>query len=327
MALLVAFLVFAAPKASQPTQNQAAPETEITPIVAIKQKELQEQLQNIIYTTRDGVNTKIFKVSENGGNPQLLYSDTKDQNKFKAVSGIKNDGSVIYLLVGPTDQEFNGKLIEITTDAKATEKTIRDNISFTTPPLISPIGDKFAIISFSNAEANIGFSVITEDRDGSNQKTIYKSQETISLVDWALDGKKLAIVKASPTGGSQVIVADLANNTAEGIYSTAGLILTLDFETTGVVVGEAPSGAGKANETELIKFDADGKNVTRLTTNTSAEISVNFDPDTKEIAYIQLTYTDGLASAGLSGNLTKMIIDAKAESIIGKATGVIGWTR
>lgn len=327
---LVSALIIAAPgvKEDSPKTSQAEQDTKNdAPAVIVREAEPKFEPFNIVYLARENNNSKIFKSGQDGSSPKLLYNDAKDNDKLKAVVGIKNDGSTIYLVVGAPEQEFSGKLTEITTDGKAKAKTLQENLSFTAPPTISPVGDKIAIISFSNDEASFGFTVLLQNLDGSDSKAIYKTQETISILNFSNDGKKLAIVKASPSGGSQVVIADLNSNTAAGIYSTTGTILSIDYEINAVVVSESPAGSNQANNTEIIKFDADGKNVTKLTTNQLSENSVQFDPETKQIAYIQLTYTDGLTVPNSTGNLVRLDIEKKTESIVGKATGVIGWTR
>lgn len=315
------------PAPSQP-DSQATPKTsESTPQITLQPAQPAAQPFKLVALQAEDGTSKIVQLDQDAGNPKTLYNDKNDQEKLKAVAGLKNDGSVLYLVVARPQEEFKGKLVEISTDGKANTKTLREEITFLTPPVVSPVGDKLALTSFNNEEKDFGFSVSLENLDGSDKKTVYKSAETISIVDFSSDGAKLALVKSSPSGGSQLVVVDLAAGTNHGVYSTPNTIMSADYETSQIVLSQAPTGKNKANEAELYRTDPDGKNVTKLTGNTAAESQLVLTPDGKAAAYLQVSYADGLATPGVTGNLVVFDLDKKTELLIGKGTGVVGWLR
>lgn len=296
------------------------------PIISVQETPEIEPTHQIIYLTKIDGNTKILSVDETGNNPKTIFIDTNDQDKFKSSLGIKNDGQQIYLLVGNPTEDFTGKIISITTDGKATIQILNDKFDYSfTPPVISPTGDKLAQVIFNNQEQDFGFKVDLEAINGDKLKTLFNSTETISLVDFSLDGSKIALVKNLPAGGGQIILIDLTSGDSIGVYSTEKTIYALDFESSLITIAQAPAGANKANEAEIITMDTDGKNVSQITKNSHAETQLKISPNAKLIGYVANTFADGFVVTNQLGNLSILNLESKSENIIGKAQGVLGW--
>lgn len=280
--------------------------------------------KKIIFLKKDGSAKTIYKSGLDGEAAQEIYSDSRSEAKIKALAGIANDGKRIYLLM-TTDQDDGLTLAELSTESAPTLKLLKANISGGSIFQLSPTGGGFVEVVFSNAEKEFGSTVSLTNFSDEKKETLFHSQETINIINFSADAKKLAVVKPGTSGGSQIIILDLQSKETQGLYSTDELIASVDFESDKTVFAQMPTGQDKANQAEIYSVDSEGKNVTRLTDNNFNESQISLDPDSKYIAYVKVSFPDGKVIPEAQGNIAVADLKNRGETILGQGYGVIGW--
>lgn len=302
-------------KTPPPQQESLVRQT--SPKLVTQPAESKSELFKLIYIVKNDGITRLETISLNGGAKKIIYSDINDETKIKSIAGIKNDGAAVYLFSGYPNQP-TGNLIELNLNDNPQTKTIKENVTSAVAPKISPVGDSYITVNFDNAEKSYGFAVVLNKFDGSGAKTLLVTQDAVTLLDFSSNGKKLAVVKALPAGGSQIVLIDITNGQSQGLYSTKGSIGSIDYEQDKVVF---------TDQLEIMSTDGDGKNVIRLTQNDLAESQLAFSPDEDMVAYLQTNPSNDNGRDQTQGNIALLSPKTKQETILTQGNGVIGWLK
>jgi Tol biopolymer transport system component len=161
-------------------------------------------------------------------------------------------------------------------------------------PVLSPNGRRLA---FSRKHAS-GWSVYVQDVGGGGLLDVTAAagygaagSGLSGYPDWSPDGRKIAFSQELPNGSVQIIVYDLAQQTAANITNDDSVDLHPRWSPDGHTIVYASNGSG--GNIDIYTVDADNAVITRLTTQPGWELDPTWSPDGRKIAYT--AYPAGIA--------------------------------
>lgn len=131
-------------------------------------------------------------------------SNALSENTLTGNSNSENNANEILVFVAP-----DGKIKTVNLEGKisAQDKPTNDWPN----PIFSSNGQNQALVEFSNAEINFGYSLYVANKNGGDKKKIAQNEEEISSPRWSVDdltiyylqdnGDKIALMKAEIASG------------------------------------------------------------------------------------------------------------------------------
>jgi dipeptidyl aminopeptidase/acylaminoacyl peptidase len=179
-----------------------------------------------------------------------------------------------------------------------------------------PLGPKTnGLISFQNGSSEGGIWTDTIEPNGSGRQTIFGQDQNVSRVAWSPDGTRIAFVKLvqgssrSPDGKPHwgIFTAnpdgtdarELTGGVNDGwpawlTWSPDGTRIAFSNLATESDAGSCVPGGDAMCPTDIYVMNADGTNVSQLTTDPPGEYQPSWSPDGTEIAFVrQVNPPDG----------------------------------
>jgi Tol biopolymer transport system component len=233
---------------------------------------------------------------------KLYYYDGDETDKVIRALGLDKEGNIL-ILEGATDQSGAAKLVSVGTDGKADKKILAHDIFTVNPPVLAPDQNKIAITSFSNAEANFGFSLFIQNLDGSNKRKIAQAKTNILSPSFSSDSTKLAYVINRGKQGSKIEVYSLNESSAQTVLVTPKIITSIGWLNDNLVASMSPAGTATANQSELYEIRLPGATLKQLTDNQVNENNLfSFDSD-QRLAYISQKLASGITGQNPPGEI------------------------
>lgn len=160
-------------------------------------------LKEIYFLQQSDKGKKIYRYDSQSKKQTLFFTDSDEKQKINAVLGLSDEGKVIVLL----DGDGSKSLAEISNDGKGTIKILNADYQFQS---VSRLGFNHVLtVSFSNAERDFGFKLITADLAGANLREI--SRQNLPFVDyqWGKTEKIIYYGKNTSSGVSEIDKVDL----------------------------------------------------------------------------------------------------------------------
>lgn len=266
-------------------------------------------------------NNEIYVIDVVTKEKKVIYDDSKSEQKIKSVSSLSPLADSIVMVLG-SDIDPAGQLVAITIDGSGKKSILTEGFVSTNAPTVSPDQTKLALVSFSNAEPNVGFTLSLVDINGKNRQDLVTDSSGIGQVEFSPDGRKIAFVKGASATNNQIAVVNLDNQKVETLYSLKSkLIEDFDWSPLGPLLISAIEATKKTSqESELYLVDVKNKSELLLTNNGKLERSPVLAPDATGISYIEFKNPNSR-----TGELVVALTDGKSPTVIGSATQILGW--
>lgn len=255
------------------------------------------------------------------GEKKLIYTDSDEKLKTLKALGL-SQGQILIYEGDPLQPEY-GKISSLSLDGRAEKKIINNDFFSTSLPTLSPDGQKITSLSFSNAEADFGFTLFVQNLDGSNRQIIQKAETNFISPAFNHDQDKLAYIINQGEVGSLIEISDLKAGNIEPVHTAKDIVTDLAWQNDNLIASISPPGVATANSAELWKIDVATKKLTKITANQNYEgnlFSFNEDQDT---IYIEQNLTQGILDQGAAGKIKSL----SGKHNFGDAPGnyVFGW--
>lgn len=133
----------------------------------------------IIFAKKINQNTLIQSI-DSSGEVKTLFTDQDEVEKIVRLGQLNLKTMELPAIVGKST------LIKIKLDGSAAKTVLSKDFSFT-EFTFNPIGDEVAYITFSNAEREYGYSIVTANLGG-EEKKLYQSENKLSNLKWMASG-------------------------------------------------------------------------------------------------------------------------------------------
>ena len=266
--------------------------------------------KTLFYAVNQGENINISTINLESLQKKLIFTDADETLKIKRLSNI--GGNSILALMGPKGDAPTAALYSISLDGKGNKTKLQNEVTTLTSPSLSPDGKNISLIEFSNAEKDFGYSVISENLDGTDKKIVYKNPSPLSFLTFKQDGAKLAVVKTTQSG-SEIIIVNLADLKPQTIYKTQDeQISYLNWTSSGLTFSKSPTKNAK-NTTDIYSCDEQGNNLKKISALSTVKTFPLISPDGLNLTYIS------------KNNLILYNINEAKEQNLTVASQILGW--
>lgn len=258
---------------------------------------------------------------------KLIYSDKSAKNKLRLVSPITRDGDTIIAFVS-ADENMPGQLVSIAADGSNKQSVLIDGFIASESPVVSPDKTRLAMVSFSNAEPNYGFSLNLSDLTGKNKKEIAKNSSGISQLAFSPNGKEIAYLKGAAASTNEITAVNIETGKERTLYKDKELVIE-DFDWSPIDIltaTMAPTGKKASSQSEVYLIDPKNGKSTRVSKNNLPERTPKIAPDGSGVAYVQ-SKTDKLDELTKLGDIIITYPDGTKPTNLGTATQLLGWTK
>ncbi len=264
---------------------------------------------------------------------QSKVLESKQLGSDKAQELVKFDSKVQFGRIRPTDTtalyleslNFGGKIVALGLNSPFDKKELKDQISSALAPAISRSHDRFAYLSFSNAELDFGFQLVVESVDGSQKQIVFRSASGIGSYFFSPDDRSILAAELDVQNQDRIVRVDLESLKMEELYLTSDRILDFDWTDSWLVVAQAPRSKDAINQSEL--FEVRQGQAKALTNNAQAELYPRLSPDGKSLAYLSVDFPSGKLSTNQSGEASLLNLVSQNVSKLGPALQVVGWSK
>lgn len=311
------------------TSSTSPAESSSTPVDAAKETPAQggSAPTGRVFAATTGQTSEIYTLDVTNKQKKVIYTDKSDKAKLRLISNVTRDGDTIVALVSENEGEA-GQLVAIKTDGSGSKTTIIDNFIASTAPVISPDKTKLAMISFSNAEPNYGFTLIHMDVNGKNRKDISKNESGISHIAFSPDGKEIAYLKGAAASSNEVVAVDISSGKERNIYRDSNRVIeNFSWSPVGLLtITAAPPGKKASDQSEVFLVDPKNKSAIQITKNNLPERTPAIAPDASGISFIQ-SKTAKIEDSLKVGDVIVTYSDGSKATTIGSANQLLGWVR
>lgn len=241
--------------------NLAITEVKENPVLETPKASLNDIAGNIIALKNEKDTTEIVSVSVKDSTLKIIYTDKDESKKIIKIVGLRNNNVVFF--ENESTSSDHGDLVELPINDISKKVVLQKDLPLTTNPVIQPQNDKLLISSFSQVERDFGDSLILEDLDGKNNKTIVSKIPSIEQPAFSPDGQ--TIFYGSEDGDKRTIqVVDLKGKILKVIPvdgSIFNLLKTKDY--LYALIG--PTSATNLSKAHLVVFNDKFEKIKDLT--------------------------------------------------------------
>lgn len=294
------------------------------PQIIEEEKDTPTAYEIVGYTT-SSAGTEIFTISPFDAKRRIVFTDRDENLKIKTLRSTFGDGRRVLAHLAKKNEHTPTVLGVLTIEGAAGITTLLENFGATEAPVPSPDGKKVAYIVFSNADPDVGYSVMVMNNDGSNKRRLIRRDALITSLAFAPDGTKLAFV--ADTGSGMAIQTVNIDGSTEAVMIaeyTNEIVYDLRWG-NNLVFGKRPRAETDANKGELYSLSETGSGLRRLTTNDSFDGSPIILPDGTTLALLRTTFSSGKYSTAGEMTLMTIAMDDNRETELGSADGILGW--
>ena len=269
----------------------------------------------VFLMTSGGVN-QIVIVNPATQKRQVMYTDKDETLKLKLIGNMTATGSEVIALMGEATQDFGGSLWAIKLDGSGLATRLIADFTAPWPPVFSPDGTHIAYVTFSNAEADYGFSLILANRDGTAKKILVRDNLPLTQPIFSPSGQQLAYVRQTtdPAGGGEILLLSTNGGSPE---KRASFTNRVPYDLTWASDDSLAFVDGPGQQGDLFELTKDSNEPKRLSALAGQESRPAYAPDGQSLAFTQIQGTTG----------TLYIFDRvqnQAQSL-GSAKIVVGW--
>lgn len=246
---------------------------------------------------------------------RVLYTDQDEPNKLQLVGNLDAGKREALALVGPGSLDFGAKLVAINLDGSGKVTPLMTDFASPWPPVANPDGTKIAFVSFSNAEADYGFSLVLARRDGTDRKILIREALPITQPVFHPDGTRLAYIRQTNYGGGgEVVSIPASGGTSETLATFTD---RLPYDIAWAADGSIAFIDGAGDQGDLFGLGAGAKTPERLSGLPGQESRPVYSPDGKKVLFT-------LLKSG-KGTLYELDRASGKATELGSATAAIGW--
>lgn len=279
--------------------------------------------EKIVYVKYTDNAKQIFTANADGQKEKLIYSDKDEEQKIKTFGGLAYIRGEILVLVA--SNETLGKLATINSET-GEKQIIVDSFGNPESLAISPDGKAIAFVSFSNAEADYGYSLYTISRSGINRRRIFQSSKIIDNISFNEAANKIAFILTDNSGNSQINITNLSSSKTSSIYTASHHLLALGWQANNKITFS--QNTEKFDNGELWQINPDGSTPQKVfESKERLPIFSQISQDSLSETYLLVKYGDTI-DLNKSGELVLSSIkdnSLTAGQKITEANFVLGW--
>lgn len=277
----------------------------------------------IYYLAQSGTTGEVAAVDVVTKKKRTVFSDKNSKQKIKGVSKIGPTGDSVIIVLGD-EFDLSGQLVAVKADGSGQKTVLADQFTSTSSPVISPDQTKLALVSFSNAEPNVGFNLVLMDVDGKNRKSLAKDESGIAQLAFSPDGKQIAFVKGAAATSSEIAVVTIATGKIDVLFSAKDKIIeNFDWSSVGLLaVTAVPADKKGTTQSDVYLIDPKNKSNVQVTKSNAAERSPVIAPDATGVAFIRLK-NDPLKP----GDIVMTLPNGDQSVTLGSGNQLLGWVR
>lgn len=272
---------------------------------------------SLVYANR-GAATEIWAV-DSFDKTKKLYTDADESLKIKKISNLANTYEVLAIVSGKDGT--TGKLVAINL-AEAKQKTLKDLFPLTDSLALSPDGEWFSYVKFSNVEDKYGYTLYAEQKNGNVILEATNSSSELISPCWNTSSTKIFL--GETVGAKTEIVAyDLDLKKAETIATLEDLVDWISCAASDkIILSTRKIGANSAGK--ISQMDADGQNLKTLVEYSGGKAAYAYLSTDQKLAYLVAQYKNNIDDQ-TSGQI--YVFDAKKslKSAIRRGVQILGW--
>lgn len=273
---------------------------------------------------RSGQVTEIFTLNVVTREKKTIVSDKGQAAKIKFAYNVTANGDSIVVLLA-NDIDPAGQLVAYKTDGSGQKTVLAERFVSTQPPVLSPDQSKLAIISFSNAEPNFGFTLLIMNVDGSGKRELAKDSSGLDQLAFSPDGQRIAFLKGATAKTGEIASVNAAGGQAQTLYKAKNMIIEdFGWSHSGLIAATlAPNDRQQAERNEVYLIDPKNQRELAITRNNLTERSPRLSPSASAVAYLQGKDQNDRLEKG--GAVIVALPDGSQAVTIGSGSDILGW--
>lgn len=301
--------------------NNLSPEELIQPSDQNQDEASQRNLPPTLFVGITENNTTKVEARKVNEPARLLFTDADETLKVQTLLGLAGD--LIYATISDGTQT---RLATISTDEQGVFTLQSQEISSTSPPAISPDGQKIASISFNNDERDFGFNLFAGTLGG--QATLIDQNSTgLTLPVWDQTSTRLAYISGQATDENGQAIKTYFEDKIQTTTSFAKDSVATDLvwlNATSLLAVLEPVNRDGQNQAKIVLVDLNTGAYGDFANLPGKERSLRTTEIDQFTAVISNEVTNNPATLGEVN-----ILDGSGRQIqtLGRATYIIGWAR
>lgn len=240
---------------------------------------------------------------------KILFTDIDEKFKVKRFANTAVNGKIALFT-------NNNKLIMVNFEDLGKITTILDTISESNEFALSPDGQSYVFVKFSNAERDFGYSLNLMNTKSSSVQQLFKYDQSIENLKW-IDQQTIMFTKDN----NDICSYNIMTNEENDIFTANNEDVIFDFSLNNDMI-LLSQGSVSDTGSAVYTMDKNGKNINKIYTEKSGTIyDLTLSPDGKDIAYI----LSASVSKNYKGNIYTIDIYGKNKQKLEQANKIISW--
>lgn len=211
------------------------------------------QQANVYFERKTGDATEVVLYDFSQNKPRVFFTDKDEEQKVKFSS---RSGDNVLIGVANKQNPEETDLYNVTLDGKGQKTIIAEKLNSMQTITLSPDKTKVALVAFSNAEKDFGFSLNVYDLNSKKTMTLTKDPDGVYTPSFS-DNNTILYVSATPAQGKTqpkfgLRKIDLGSKNIETIYETDTKINAFKKVDNGYLISEG----GKENKIKIYNTDS-----------------------------------------------------------------------
>lgn len=299
--------------------NQATPESSGTGGLGVRQNLGTDQLVYVVSGSVRAIWTR-----DQSGNLRKVFTDADEREKMLMISNVSQNTGDVLAITNQDTKAKTGKLIGIHL-ANGSKTVLQTSFGVPRSWSISPDGEKFAYVLFSNVEENYGYTLYTESKTGERRTKLFNSSEEIKSPVWSPDGTKIALATTEGTTG-QIKTINVGSKDAATLQGFENQVVDgVDWLSPEEIVFSLRDINGDKGKIETVSLL--DKNVSSITDFNGGQVSfLAASADGKFLGYLVAQYGENFQDT-TSGQIFIENLADKTQKAITKGNLILGWLK
>lgn len=276
------------------------------------------KLLYVVYSDKN----EIYLSNLDGSENKIVFTDADRDLKVKKISNVADLAKEVLIFSKTNDEDFNGTLELAKVDSSGQTEKVSDKFPQVESISLSPDAKEIGYVSFSNVEADYGYSLYTMTNKGENLRQLARSELEISSPSWSPNSNNIAYIQ-NKSDADDINIINLESGKIRTIFSTEQNIYSLSWNSESkLIFGFNPKDNFKKSEIDVISEK--GKDRVKITSNDEMILNFGFLSSSNQLGFLKANYDDKI-NAQKEGEID--ILNTYDNSIKKISTGrqVLGW--
>lgn len=250
-----------------------------------------------------------------------LFTDADETDKIIKVSNLASMSNEVLAVMSESSESNVGKLVAIDLNTQD-DKILQSSFLVPDEWSVSSDGKKIIFVRFSNIEESYGYTLYSQERDGSNTRELVNSQKIIKNPVWNADGNKIAYITINETK-TELNIFNLDRGSGEKIKDFDNVSVdNLSFTGDKIILSVRDIDSTDSGVIEII--NQDGSNLEKITDYSGGIANFIYCYDVAFLGYIVSQYESNPDDT-TTGQIYIYKIKNEEKEPIQKGTQILGW--